>query len=68
MENFGAIAIITVVIGTICAWVTHVVWIIGALASDVGATGGQMLLGAIGAFMPPVGVIHGVLIWLGGGM
>lgn len=67
MENFGALAIIGVVVSSIAAWVTHVIWIIGALASDAGATGGQMMLGAVGAFMPPVGVIHGFMIWLGGG-
>lgn len=56
------------VVGGIAAWVTHVVWIISQLASDFGATGGQMLLGAIGAFMPPVGAIHGLMIWLGMGL
>lgn len=49
------------------AWATHIVWIIGRLASDSGATTGQIALGAIGAFMPPVGVVHGVMIWLGAG-
>ena len=49
------------------AWVTHIVWIIGKLAGDAGATMGQIALGAIGAFMPPVGVIHGVMIWFGAG-
>lgn len=52
----------------IAAWVTHVIWIIATLASDFGATAGQMVLGAIGTFMPPVGVIHGLMIWLGAGM
>lgn len=50
------------------AWITHVVWIISQLASDFGATAGQVILGAIGAFMPPVGAIHGVMIWLGMGL
>lgn len=49
------------------AWVTHIVWIIGKLASAAGPTMGQMVLGAIGAFMPPVGVVHGVMIWFGAG-
>lgn len=47
------------------AWITHFVWIIKILASDKGATAGQMVLGALGAFMPPVGIVHGYLIWLG---
>lgn len=50
-------------ITAIAAWVTHVIWIIKTLASPVGATVGQMVLGAIGAFMPPIGVVHGFIIW-----
>lgn len=54
-------------ITSFAAWVTHIVWVIGKLAGDTGATMGQMALGAIGAFMPPVGAIHGVMIWFGSG-
>jgi hypothetical protein len=49
------------------AWLTHVVWVIGKLAGPAGVTGGQLLLGALGSFVPPVGVIHGVMIWCGAG-
>lgn len=59
---FGMIAFI---IAVFAAWATHVIWIIAKLASDAGATAGQMVLGALGAFMPPVGVIHGFMIWFG---
>ena len=45
------------------AMVTHLVWIIKALASDAGATAGQIVLGLMGAFIPPVGVIHGFILW-----
>lgn len=64
MQNsaIGA-SIVLALLGT-AAWATHVVWIIRKLASDEGATVGQMALGAIGAFMPPVGAIHGVMLWL----
>lgn len=50
---------------SLAAWATHIIWIVRVLASDKGATFGQCALGAIGAFMPPVGVLHGILIWLG---
>jgi hypothetical protein len=50
------------------AWITHIVWAIGKLASDEGATIGQAVLMAVGAFMPPVGVVHGYMIWFGAGM
>lgn len=63
--GFGAfLAGLTLVVGSFAAWVTHVVWIIGHLASDAGATGGQITLGIMGALLPPVGVIHGVILWL----
>jgi len=55
------------VLAVLAAWITHVVWVIQTLTSDAGATVGQMVLGAIGVFIPPVGVIHGVMIWFGAG-
>ena len=58
---------ISFAIACAAAWVTHVIWIIKVLASSAGATAGQMVLGALGAFMPPVGVIHGFMIWFGVG-
>lgn len=49
----------------LAGWLTHVVWIIRKLAGDNGATVGQMVLGAIGAIVPPVGTLHGWLMWIG---
>lgn len=67
MNNKVIYAEIAFFIACIGAWVRHVVWVIQTLASDKGATFGQMALGAIGAFMPPVGVVHGFMIWCGVG-
>ena len=64
----GMSGIAALFIVPVAAWITHIIWIIGALASHAGATAGQMVLGGIGAFMPPVGVIHGIMIWLGIGL
>ena len=61
--GFGVIALVAVIISAAGAWVTHVAWIIGKLASDGGVTVGQIGLGVIGAFMPPIGVIHGIILW-----
>jgi hypothetical protein len=52
---------------SIAAYITHVVWAIMKLGGDNGATVGQIVLAGIGAFMPPIGVIHGVMIWFGVG-
>ena len=71
-SDAGALAalafFLVVIVMPIAAWVTHIVWIISTLASSAGATVGQMVLGGIGAFMPPVGAVHGVMIWLGIGL
>lgn len=61
------VGIFALIFACVAAWATHVIWVIGKLASDAGATAGQIVLGAVGAFMPPVGVIHGFMIWFGVG-
>ncbi|WP_420406941.1 hypothetical protein [Hoeflea sp.] len=58
-------SVVAVFVVPAVAWITHLVWIISTLASDGGANGGQMLLGILGTFVPPIGMIHGILIWLG---
>lgn len=42
--------------GSMAAWITHIVACIGA---------GAWILLLIGAFIVPVGVIHGVMVWCG---
>jgi len=46
------------------AWLTHVVWIISMLLLPTIPTG-HIVIGVLGAFMPPIGVIHGFMIWFG---
>lgn len=57
------VAYVGLIIACAAAWITHCVWIIKALASAAGATAGQIVLGILGAFMPPIGVIHGIILW-----
>jgi hypothetical protein len=64
-ELIGMVLMLAFVAASIVAWGTHVAWTIHKLSSDVGATMGQIFLGVIGAFVPPVGAIHGVMIWFG---
>ena len=64
--GFGALMVVGV-LSTIPAWATHIIWWVGKLASDTGATFGQVFLGIIGAFIPPVGVVHGYMLWFGYG-
>lgn len=49
------------------AWVTHLAWTISILAGG-GATFGQALLMLLGIFIPPLGMLHGVMIWFGYGV
>lgn len=59
----GVIGIFSFVITVFAAWATHIIWTIQTLASDAGATVGQVILALIGLCIPPVGVIHGIVIW-----
>lgn len=52
----GGAAVILVVLASLAAWITHVV-----VCIKVGA----WILLAIGAIVVPVGIIHGIGIWLG---
>lgn len=67
MSNAVFVSLVALAATAFLAWATHVIWIIRVLASSSGATVGQMVLGGLGAFMPPIGVIHGIMIWLGVG-
>lgn len=45
------------------AWITHIVWSIKMLMSPVPAAINQLVLAGVGAIVPPVGVIHGFILW-----
>ena len=47
------------------AWITHVMGVIGKLAGDTGITLGQLMLAVLGTLVPPIGVLHGIMIWFG---
>ncbi len=46
---------------------THVVWSLRLLTADAAAPIGKYVLAGIGAFLPPIGAAHGVMIWFGAG-
>lgn len=60
-----ALLMIGLFLGASAAWLTHIFWTIKTLSSPEGSTIGQAALGFIGALMPPVGILHGIAIWLG---
>lgn len=55
-------------LSAVAAWITHVIWIIRIFARpEFTATLGNILLGIFGVCVPPVGMIHGFMIWIGVG-
>lgn len=62
---FGFLGVLIFVVSPIVAWLTHIYVAIQALVSDAAVSVGYGILLAVGAFMPPVGVVHGVGIWFG---
>ena len=50
------------------AWLTHVIWFVRAMAHATDVTSPwPILLGLLGTFVPPIGILHGFMIWLGAG-
>lgn len=54
---------IFVVISSIAAWLTHVIWSIKLLMAATTPLWNQVVLAVIGALFAPVGVIHGWILW-----
>jgi hypothetical protein len=54
-------------IAAVAAWLTHLMWVISTLAGAAGVTFGQVMLAILGTFVPPIGVLHGIMIWFGMG-
>lgn len=61
---FGGIMMVIVALSSIPAYITHFIWMITTMmATDPAATGGQMVLAILGVLAPPVGVVHGWILW-----
>ncbi len=46
----------------LAAWLSHVGWTIAGLITE--PSGWCLLLGAAGVVLPPLGVVHGLSLWL----
>lgn len=66
-SGFGVLAIITIALSTIPAWLTHVVGTLIAIADGKGNALAEVGVLLVGALIPPVGVIHGWMMWFGVG-
>lgn len=64
--DFIFFSYMTVAILSLVCWVRHMMWSIVLLTTDTGATVlGKYVLAVLGVFMPPIGAIHGFMIFLG---
>lgn len=62
-EEKVAITLLMFVLTGFAAWVTHIVWVLGKITGSAAVTGGEMGIAVLGAFVPPIGAIHGVILW-----
>ena len=47
------------------AYATHLFWAIGYLLNTPEPMIGKVAIAIVGALAPPLGMIHGVMIWMG---
>lgn len=52
------------VVTAISAFIRHCWWSLSLLMSDAPLTAGKALLAGIGIFMPPIGMLHGIWLWV----
>lgn len=63
--NPGLVAIFGIIVlwvGGISAYITHLVWSIKLLMKGTEVIS-QMVLAGLGLVVPPVGIVHGVILW-----
>lgn len=59
----AGVCLVTALATGIAAWLRHLMWTVTLLASGHDIAIGQVALGIIGALVPPVGMIHGFVLW-----
>ena len=63
IEDMMGMGCLFFVIITIPAYITHIAWAIMTLAYQESTVAGQVVLAIVGSVIPPIGVIHGMIIW-----
>lgn len=62
-NNFTLLVIIVALLVIIAGWVTHLVWWLTLAMNQQLDTISEGVLAVLGTLVPPVGVIHGVILW-----
>lgn len=58
---FGAYAVI------VAGYLTHVAWAINLIVTKSSVSVGLGIIAGAGTFVPPVGFMHGIMLWFGMG-
>lgn len=59
----GVVGLVGFIISLAAAWITHVIWWVKLLMNEEMDTLGELFLAGIGTFVPPIGIIHGYILW-----
>lgn len=59
----GIVAIVSLVASCFAAYITHLYWTMTTLFGEDEMVLKEVALAILGAFFPPIGVIHGFTIW-----
>ena len=60
---FGLLTFIWVGLAIVFAYLTHVYWTITMAMTEQLDTAGEMFLAIVGLLVPPLGTIHGIILW-----
>ena len=59
----GGLGMIALWAAFIAGWATHIVWTIKLLTGTGNVTIEQLVFAALGALVPPLGSVHGFMLW-----
>lgn len=62
-EVAALIGLIALIVAPIVAWTTHCVWWMKLIMNEQMDTIGEGVLAVLGTLCPPIGVIHGFILW-----
>lgn len=56
-------AIVPLIAVNLAAWITHLWWSLSGLFSGSMNQINEYVIAILGAFIPPIGIIHGIYLW-----
>lgn len=62
-EDVVAFSVCAAVVSLPLAFLTHMIWTIKLLMGGAALAGGQVALMLIGIIVPPIGILHGYVLW-----